>query len=195
MKDDKIVLYMHAGSGNHGCEAIVNSLCRMLPKPAILMTNRPKEDETYSLKELYSSFVQEKSIEKNVFVHTWYYLKRKLLHDPDCFMEYRYQDICGKNLHRLNISIGGDNYCYDNMLDRLISANRMFHRQGAKTVLYGCSIEPEIIRSGIMSVVPPFQKKNALPGKNVFCGKTSVFVTCLYYTPICRKVCKNFTKN
>ena len=29
MKDDKIVLYMHAGSGNHGCEAIVNSLCRM----------------------------------------------------------------------------------------------------------------------------------------------------------------------
>ena len=95
MKDDKIVLYMHAGSGNHGCEAIVNSLCRMLPKPAILMTNRPKEDETYSLKELCNSFVQEKSIEKNVFVHTWYYLKRKLLHDPDCFMEYRYQDICG----------------------------------------------------------------------------------------------------
>ena len=146
MKDDKIVLYMHAGSGNHGCEAIVNSLCRMLPKPAILMTNRPKEDETYSLKELCSSFVQEKSIEKNVLVHTWYYLKRKLLHDPDCFMEYRYQDICGKNLHRLNISIGGDNYCYDNMLDRLISANRMFHKQGAKTVLYGCSIEPELLK-------------------------------------------------
>ena len=146
MKDDKIVLYMHAGSGNHGCEAIVNSLCRMLPKPAILMTNRPKEDETYSLKELCSSFVQEKSIEKNVFVHTWYYLKRKLFHDPDCFMEYRYQDICGKNLHRLNISIGGDNYCYDNMLDRLISANRMFHKQGAKTVLYGCSIEPELLK-------------------------------------------------
>ena len=77
MKDDKIVLYMHAGSGNHGCEAIVNSLCRMLPKPAILMTNRPKEDETYSLKEFCSSFVQEKSIEKNVFVHTWYYFEAK----------------------------------------------------------------------------------------------------------------------
>ena len=61
-------------------------------------------------------------------------------------MEYRYQDICGKNLHRLNISIGGDNYCYDNMLDRLISANRMFHKQGAKTVLYGCSIEPELLK-------------------------------------------------
>ena len=44
-------------------------------------------------------------------------------------------------------------------------------------------------------IVPPFQKKNAFPGRNVFCRKTSVFVTCLYYTPICRKVRKNFTKN
>lgn len=32
------------------------------------------------------------------------------------------------------------------MLDRLISANRMFHKQGAKTVLYGCSIEPELLK-------------------------------------------------
>ncbi len=45
-------------------------------------------------------------------------------------MEYRYQDICGKNLHRLNISIGGDNYCYDNMLDTADFANRMFHKAG-----------------------------------------------------------------
>ena len=26
--DKRLVLYMHAGSGNHGCEAIVNSLCQ-----------------------------------------------------------------------------------------------------------------------------------------------------------------------
>ena len=45
MKNDKIVLYTHAGSGNHGCEAIVNSLCKLLPKPAVLVTNRPAEDE------------------------------------------------------------------------------------------------------------------------------------------------------
>lgn len=146
MKNDKIVLYMHAGSGNHGCEAIVNSLCRMLPKPAVLVTNRAAEDERYSLKELCSQIVEERSIEKNVLVHTWYYIWRKLFHDPESFMRYRYRAVEGKRGQLLNISIGGDNYCYDNMLDRLILANRMFHRQGSRTLLFGCSIEPELLQ-------------------------------------------------
>lgn len=145
MKDDKIVLYMHAGSGNHGCEAIVNSLCHLLSKPAVLVTNRAEEDRKYSLNALCSEIVQEKSIDKNLLVHIWYYVWRKLFHDPESFMRYRYRDVCGKKLHKLNISIGGDNYCYDNMLDRLILANRMFHSQGAKTMLYGCSIEPALL--------------------------------------------------
>lgn len=146
MKNDKIVLYMHAGSGNHGCEAIVNALCGMLPKPAVLVTNRAAEDGRYSLKELCSEIVQEKSIEKNLLVHAWYYAYRKLFRDPESFMRYRYAAVCGKNIRRLNISIGGDNYCYENMLDRLLLANRMFHSQGAKTMLYGCSIEPKLLK-------------------------------------------------
>lgn len=137
---------MHAGSGNHGCEAIVNSLCKMLPGPAILMTNRAAEDERYSLKELCSQITEERSIEKNFLVHAWYYLWRKLFHDPESFMRYRYRAVTGKHAQMLNISIGGDNYCYDNMLDRLIPANRMFHRQGSKTVLFGCSIEPKLLQ-------------------------------------------------
>lgn len=146
MKNDKIVLYMHAGSGNHGCEAIVNSLCKMLPKPAVLVTNRAAEDVRYSLKELCCQITEERSIEKNFFVHAWYYLWRKLFHDPESFMRYRYRAVIGKEAQALNISIGGDNYCYDNMLDRLILANRMFHKQGGKTMLFGCSIEPELLQ-------------------------------------------------
>ena len=66
-------------------------------------------------------------------------------------MRYRYNAVRGKNLREINISIGGDNYCYDNMLERLIMGNRMFHNEGAKTVLYGCSIEPELLeRSEIL---------------------------------------------
>ena len=147
MKDDKIVLYMHAGSDNHGCEAIANTLIKMLPKPAILVSSRKAEDEKYSLQLLCDEIIQEKYIEKNVLIHTWYYLWRKIFRDPECFMRYRYKAVCGKNMHRLNISIGGDNYCYENMLERLVMSNRMFHRGGAKTVLYGCSIEPEVLKS------------------------------------------------
>ncbi len=43
MKNDKIVLYMHAGSDNHGCEAIANTLIKMLPKPAVLISSRKAE--------------------------------------------------------------------------------------------------------------------------------------------------------
>ncbi len=148
MKDDKIVLYMHAGSDNHGCEAIANSLIGLLDRPAILVSSRKAEDEKYSLPGLCSEIIQERKIEKNLFIHTWYYLWRKIFHDPECFMRYRYAGVCGRNMHQLNISIGGDNYCYENMLERLIMSNRMFHSGGGKTVLYGCSIEPELLSSG-----------------------------------------------
>lgn len=147
MRDDEIVLYMHAGSDNHGCEAIANTLIKLLPKPAVIISSRKDQDEKYSLPMLSREIIQEKSIEKNFFVHTWHYLWRKLFHDPECFMRYRYKAVCGKNMHKLNISIGGDNYCYENMLERLMMGNRMFHSGGARTVLYGCSIEPELLKS------------------------------------------------
>ena len=66
MKNDKIVLYMHAGSDNHGCEAIANTLIKMLSKPAVLISSRKAEDEKYSLQGLCSQIILEKYIEKNM---------------------------------------------------------------------------------------------------------------------------------
>lgn len=145
MKNDKIVLYMHAGSDNHGSEAIANCLCRMLPEPALLVTSRKAEDEKYSLPGLCGEIIEENHVEASLPVHAFYYVKKRFLHDPESYMRYCYRAVSGKNLRALNISIGGDNYCYENMQERLIMSNRMFHRQGAKTVLYGCSIEPELV--------------------------------------------------
>ena len=42
------------------------------------------------------------------------------------------------------LSAGGDNYCYGNT-DFYAYLNRKFHRKGIKTVLWGCSVEPEIV--------------------------------------------------
>lgn len=182
MKDDKIVLYMHAGSGNHGCEAIVNSLCRMLPAPVLLLSNRAEEDERYSLKGICGEIREERHIEKNFPTHVWYYLWRKLFHDPESFMRYRYRSVTGKNLRRLNISIGGDNYCYDNMLEFLILANRMFHRQGGKTVLFGCSVEPALLKKE--EIVRDMRLYDAIVARESItfevlsriCGKDKVFL-------------------
>lgn len=146
MKNDKIVLYMHAGSDNHGSEAIANCLCKMLPKPAILTTCRADQDALYSLPKLCSEIIEEKNVDKSFLTHCFFYFKKKVFKDPESYMRYAYKAVCGKNMRRLNISIGGDNYCYENMLERLIMSNRMFHRAGAKTVLYGCSVEPEVLQ-------------------------------------------------
>lgn len=143
-KKDKIVLYMHAGSGNHGCEAIVNTVIGMLPRPAVVMTNSLAEDEAYSLKGM-AMLIEERKVRKNFFVHAWYYMKEHIMHDPEASLRYRFHEVCGRNLRQMNISIGGDNYCYPELLKELKYANLLFTGQGAMTVLLGCSIEPELL--------------------------------------------------
>lgn len=38
MEEKKLIMYMHAGSGNHGCEAIVNSVCHMIKEKPVLIS-------------------------------------------------------------------------------------------------------------------------------------------------------------
>ena len=46
-----IYLWGHAGSGNHGCEAIVRATVKMLESPAVLATTAPEEDRRYGVEE------------------------------------------------------------------------------------------------------------------------------------------------
>ena len=116
----------------------------MLPRPAIVMTNSLAEDEAYSLKGM-ATLIEERKVRSNFFVHVWYYVKERMLHDPEAALRYRFREVCGRNLRQMNISIGGDNYCYTELLKELKYANRLFTGQGAMTVLLGCSIEPELL--------------------------------------------------
>ena len=144
---NQIILYMHAGSGNHGCEAIVNSLCHMIDEDAVLVSYRGNEDWQYTLKDL-CEIKQERSFEEHKLAHIAYYAYRMLTRDAASFLRYRYEDIFKKPMSPLAISIGGDNYCYDSMLSDLRLANLAFTKKGTKTVLLGCSIEPELLKSG-----------------------------------------------
>lgn len=139
-------MYLHGGSGNHGCEAIVNSTCHMLEEiPKLLVTNSEREDKSYSLEPL-CDILQERKIDEHFFAHVWYYGWRAVFHDPEAFMRYRFRAVLGKNLAPLYVSIGGDMYCYDVSKKEAILANRTFNKAGAKTILWGCSIEPELLK-------------------------------------------------
>ncbi len=148
---DELILYMHAGSGNHGCEAIVNSLCHMIKEKTVLVTYCAPEDEKYTLGNL-CRIVGERQFEKNRLAHILYYLYRKITGDETSFIRYRYKGIFGKEMSPVAISIGGDNYCYESMLHDLRLANKAFDEKGVKTVLLGCSVEPELLdREDIVS--------------------------------------------
>ena len=143
--NDQIVMYLHGGSGNHGCEAIINSTCHMLEDlPKLLVTNSETEDRHYSLEPL-CDILQERKIAEHFFAHVWYYVWRAVFRDPESFMRYRFHEVLGKNRAPLYISTGGDMYCYEISKKEAIVANSTFVRAGAKTVLWGCSIEPELL--------------------------------------------------
>ena len=107
---EKIVMYMHGGSGNHGCEAIVNSTCHMLKNRILLVTNSEEEDRTYTLCDL-CDLLEERKIREHKAAHIFYYGWRKLTGDRESFFRYRFREVIGKNRVPLYISIGGDNYC------------------------------------------------------------------------------------
>lgn len=145
MEENRLLMYMHAGSGNHGCEAIVNSVCHMVQEKVTLLSYYGEEDEKYSLKDL-CHIVSERRFEEHKLAHVLYYGYRKFTGDRESFIRYRYGDVLKGKTAPLAISIGGDNYCYDNMLSDLKLANSAFNRKGVRTVLLGCSIEPELLK-------------------------------------------------
>ncbi len=174
-----IILYMHAGSKNHGCEAIANATLKMIrdirieqgcdlektPIP-VVFSNDADEDRKYSLGELEKQglciLTSERHIDKDFFAHVIYYGWRKFTGDKQSFMRYRFRDAykvflkeynrCsaggeGAGTTPLAISIGGDNYCYPEMVSDLILAHDYFVERGFETVLWGCSIEPESLKN------------------------------------------------
>ena len=151
MKNNKLVMYMHAGSGNHGCEAIVNSVCHMIKEKPVLVSYYGEEDNRYSLNDL-CEILSERRFEDHRMAHLLYYAYRMITKDRESFIRYRYHKVFSEYQVPLAISIGGDNYCYDTMLNDLKLANEAFRKQGTRTLLLGCSVEPELLmRQDIVS--------------------------------------------
>ena len=145
----KIIFYAHAGSGNHGCEAIVRSSANMLRDAILLYSIRPEEDLKYGLNDILEGIREDSRLRVRKYSIPWlrariqtkltgsivtevYNQKRRMLDDIQS------GDVA--------FSIGGDNYCYPGT-DILAAINTNIRRKGAKTVLWGCSVEPELLKA------------------------------------------------
>lgn len=143
----EIVLYGNGGSGNHGCEAIVRGTFSLLQRPLSIASEAIHEDLKYGLDKcgnIYSA--KSDNISKIQFIKA--YTKLKLggnYTEMDCLPYLDFIKKISKKTE-LALSVGGDNYCYSNQLF-YACLNRMYRKQGIKTVLWGCSIEPEVIQN------------------------------------------------
>lgn len=147
----KIYLYAHGGSGNHGCEAIVRSTIKVIKDlgfdKIILLSSNPEEDKLYGVDQIcevrkdiqsYSKFSME-------FLKAYLALKVKKDYIPLDKMSYR-QAIADMQPGDIALSIGGDNYCYADV-NKYVMLHSLMKEKGAKTVLWGCSVEPALLEN------------------------------------------------
>lgn len=143
----KIIMYGHGGSENHGCEAIVRSTVKLLGNnnDYLLFSANPLEDIRYHLDELCKIVPEKNRIHKNSFRFYKAFIDLKVKNDYRSMDKMIYTDAFDMiNKGDIALSIGGDNYCYADV-ERYILMHDLAIERGAKTVLWGCSIEPSLL--------------------------------------------------
>lgn len=147
----QVNLYYHGGSKNHGCEAIIRSTNTILNVPLNLYSTSPKEDIFYGIDEVMN--VKEDKIFEIYKPSLKYYISAlniKLFNSTVKNTLYR-RPILLQNIQKNDIymSVGGDNYCYAG-IEQLSDINYIINKKGARSVLWGCSINPDVINKDVI---------------------------------------------
>lgn len=152
------VLYQHAGSGNHGCEALVRTVIETIKQIEedarfVLVTSNIQDDKKYELDAISGLEIVElnKTIKKGNL--NWVLLQLgKLFHLNTLKMKATFNLNWIKD-DRYYIAIGGDNYCYNKgksfyPIDNAIKG---------KKILWGCSIEPSDLDEELIQHLKQFE--------------------------------------
>lgn len=141
----KIAMYGNGSSGNHGCEAIVRGTIQLLGENSYcILSENCEEDSRYELDQI-TALTAAKGDRKKDFEFLKAYARLKLAGDYTDMDGLYYLPViqsCKGNAD-IALSIGGDNYCYGNT-GIYAYLNRAFIKQNIRTVLWGCSIEPDV---------------------------------------------------
>lgn len=153
----KTVLYMHGGSGNHGCEALVRTTTELsknyVNRDVVLWSNSVSEDYKYGIDDIVDKIVATDEIDKKSLSGLIAYLKYKLFKDNNA-MHKSFIKKTFKN--SLAISIGGDNYCYPWSAKQGVEIDKEIRSYCNKNVFWGCSIEEEFMTPEIVEDLKGF---------------------------------------
>ena len=145
----KVMLYQHAGSYNHGCEALATTISaeitRVAPETEVYLCSHDKEqDEAFNIPNIHGIIHNKRwlrrwtlpwmfyQVDKRTFNCKW--LQEKIEIDRPCLKLARDMDVC--------VAIGGDNYCY-NKGKLYWPDERVIKKMGKRMMLWGCSVEPK----------------------------------------------------
>lgn len=163
----KYLLYAHSGSCNHGCEAIVRTFlisCKNPDIPVRLLSYNPEQDVTYGVDKIVEEFSGYYIYSKSSPWRFYTNLMVKILHKRDERFRVFLKNVRAElKPGDIAFSIGGDNYCYTSFPETLASYNRIFHKMGLKTVLFGCSIEPELLKD--QNIVTDLERYNLITAR------------------------------
>lgn len=142
----RIMLYNHGGCGNRGCEAIVRSTAALFDGLAAvsLASDAPGEDRAQQLervRRIVHSEIAPWSVRR--FVNSVGF-RLGIPREQEVARKYATVTDLGKRSD-VCLSIGGDTYCYGHQ-EHLQVINGRLRRAGRPLVLWGCSVEPDIIR-------------------------------------------------
>lgn len=146
----KLALYPHGGCGNHGCEAIVKSTYKITKGDITLLSSAPKEDIQFGLDKICKVLLDHREISKRSFSYFLALWRKKINHDVTAFDRLYFEPVfqAAKSADYI-LSIGGDNYCYG-VPSFIYLVNKELRKQGKKTILWGCSVEPDSIKGDML---------------------------------------------
>ena len=178
----KLYFYTHGGSENHGCEAIAYTLKNVLNSDVILFSANPEEDEKYSLCDCMKVKPDREKFELRGLKKITYKINYKLSKNQTAYYKEIYKKFI-KNIDKngLYISIGGDNYCYDDN-EWLEFLNYNINKKNVKTALIGCSIEESALSQ---SVINDLNRYSLIVARETYTYKLLErrLSTCLKYAP------------
>lgn len=153
----KTVLYMHGGSGNHGCEALVRTTTELaknyVNSDVVLWSNSVSEDYKYGITNILSRIISTDEINRKSYSGILAYLKYKLFRDKNAIHK---TFIKTTFTNSLAISIGGDNYCYPWSAKQGVEIDKEIRSYCNKNIFWGCSIEEEFMTPEVVEDLKGF---------------------------------------
>lgn len=144
----RFIIYGNGSSGNHGCEAIVRGTVELVKSEKNsfrIQSENPQEDKSYGL-GAFAQIAHAKADRKKDMRFLAAYAKLKLTGNYVNMDGLSYLPGVQEASADADIalSVGGDNYCYGGT-GIYAYLNRAYKKRGVKTVLWGCSIEPDVV--------------------------------------------------